>query len=207
MCREEGGVAERSKALVLKTSVSSRNQGFESLPLRQSGFLEKYPRGRRGSPAKGVGWLTPARGFKSLFLRHFCGAKWCNGSTADSDSVSLGSSPSFAASAILEGFVAKRALERIVEAEEAAKKLETRAKNDIKSSFAELEEFIEKMKEESYKKVADFTEERQALSVQNRTIRLAKVDEDLSLAFSELKKIADEKASEAVKMIVGKICE
>ena len=32
--------------------------------------LQKYPRGRRGSPAKGVGWIKPARGFKSLLLRH-----------------------------------------------------------------------------------------------------------------------------------------
>ena len=31
--------------------------------------LQKYPRGRRGSPAKGVGWIKPARGFKSLLLR------------------------------------------------------------------------------------------------------------------------------------------
>ena len=103
--------------------------------------------------------------------------------------------------------MAKRALERIVEAEEAAKRLEVRAKNDIKSSFAKLEETIEKMKEESYKKVADFIEERRNFSIQNRTIRLAKVDEDLSLAFSELKKIADEKSAEAIKMVVGKMCK
>ena len=32
--------------------------------------LQKYPRGRRGSPAKGVGWIKPPRGFKSLLLRH-----------------------------------------------------------------------------------------------------------------------------------------
>ena len=74
-----GGVAERSKALVLKTSVPSRDRGFESLLLRHGflriGLLEKYPSGRRGSPAKGVGWFTPARGFKSLLLRHFC--FWC----------------------------------------------------------------------------------------------------------------------------------
>ena len=31
--------------------------------------LRKYPRGRRGSPAKGVGWIKPARGFKSLLPR------------------------------------------------------------------------------------------------------------------------------------------
>jgi len=103
--------------------------------------------------------------------------------------------------------VAKRALERIVEAEEAAKKLEIRAKNDIKSSFAELEESIERMKEESYKKVANFVEERQVFSIQNRTVRLAKVDEDVSLAVADLKKVANEKAEEAVNFIVKRICE
>ena len=45
-------------------------RGFESHSLRQFNIdLRKYPRGRRGSPAKGVGWLKPARGFKSLLLR------------------------------------------------------------------------------------------------------------------------------------------
>ena len=42
------------KALVLKTSDVERHRGFESLSLRQM-HMEKYPRGRRGSPAKGVG--------------------------------------------------------------------------------------------------------------------------------------------------------
>ena len=42
------------KALVLKTSDVERHRGFESLSLRQT-HMEKYPRGRRGSPAKGVG--------------------------------------------------------------------------------------------------------------------------------------------------------
>ena len=51
-------------ALVLKTSDAERHRGFESLSLRQLfsvepqiafGSMEKYPRGRRGSPAKGVG--------------------------------------------------------------------------------------------------------------------------------------------------------
>ena len=37
--------------------------------------MRKYPRGRRGSPAKGVGWIKPARGFKSLLPRHV-GAKF-----------------------------------------------------------------------------------------------------------------------------------
>ena len=45
-------------------------RGFESHSLRQINIdLQKYPRGRRGSPAKGVGWIKPARGFKSLLLR------------------------------------------------------------------------------------------------------------------------------------------
>ena len=47
-------MAERLKALVLKTSDVERHRGFESLSLRQM-HMEKYPRGRRGSPAKGVG--------------------------------------------------------------------------------------------------------------------------------------------------------
>ena len=44
--------------LVLKTSDVARHRGFESLSLRH---MEKYPRGRRGSPAKGVGRDTGAR--------------------------------------------------------------------------------------------------------------------------------------------------
>ena len=48
-------MAERFKALVLKTSDAERHRGFESLSLRQLNIVEKYPRGRRGSPAKGVG--------------------------------------------------------------------------------------------------------------------------------------------------------
>ena len=47
-------MAEWLKALVLKTSDVERHRGFESLSLRQM-HMEKYPRGRRGSPAKGVG--------------------------------------------------------------------------------------------------------------------------------------------------------
>ncbi len=46
-------MAEWLKALVLKTSDVERHRGFESLSLRR--IMEKYPRGRRGSPAKGVG--------------------------------------------------------------------------------------------------------------------------------------------------------
>ena len=48
-------------------------RGFESHSLRHFFkficYLQKYPRGRRGSPAKGVGWIKPARGFKSLLPR------------------------------------------------------------------------------------------------------------------------------------------
>ena len=54
-------------------------RGFESHSLRHFFIntidLRKYPRGRRGSPAKGVGWIKPARGFKSLLPRH---TKPCN---------------------------------------------------------------------------------------------------------------------------------
>ena len=53
-------MAERLKALVLKTSDVERHRGFESLSLRQM-HMEKYPSGRRGSPAKGVVWVTAAR--------------------------------------------------------------------------------------------------------------------------------------------------
>ena len=53
-------MAERLKALVLKTSDTERYRGFESLSLRQP-TLEKYPSGRRGSPAKGVVRVTAAR--------------------------------------------------------------------------------------------------------------------------------------------------
>ena len=57
---EPGAMAERLKALVLKTSDTERYRGFESLSLR-SPALEKYPSGRRGSPAKGVVRVTAAR--------------------------------------------------------------------------------------------------------------------------------------------------
>ena len=54
-----GEMSERFKELVLKTSDSAMSRGFESHSLRQSSQdfcdLEKYPSGRRGSPAKGVG--------------------------------------------------------------------------------------------------------------------------------------------------------
>ena len=57
---EPGAMAERLKALVLKTSDTERYRGFESLSLRQP-TLEKYPSGRRGSPAKGVVSVMAAR--------------------------------------------------------------------------------------------------------------------------------------------------
>ena len=64
----QGEVSEGFKELVLKTSDTARYRGFESHLLRQfflkaaaerekienNLYLEKYPRGRRGSPAKGV---------------------------------------------------------------------------------------------------------------------------------------------------------
>ena len=40
-----------------------------SANFNKSEYLRKYPSGRRGSPAKGVGWIKPARGFKSLLPR------------------------------------------------------------------------------------------------------------------------------------------
>ena len=61
-------MSEGFKELVLKTSDALRHRGFESLSLRHFAIsvtillgMEKYPRGRRGSPAKGVGWATGAR--------------------------------------------------------------------------------------------------------------------------------------------------
>ena len=57
---EPGAMAERLKALVLKTSDTERYRGFESLSLRQH-CLEKYPFELGGSPAKGVVRVTAAR--------------------------------------------------------------------------------------------------------------------------------------------------
>ena len=62
-----GEMAERLMALVLKTSDTAMYRGFESLSLRHffktaySLDMEKYPRGRRGSPAKGVVCESAAR--------------------------------------------------------------------------------------------------------------------------------------------------
>ena len=69
-----GEMSERLKEPVLKTGDVQASVG--SNPTLSATFfkfichLQKYPRGRRGSPAKGVGWIKPARGFKSLLLRH-----------------------------------------------------------------------------------------------------------------------------------------
>ena len=60
-------MAEWFKALVLKTSDAERHRGFESLSLRQVTVVEKYPRGRRGSPAKGVGWDNCREGSNPSF--------------------------------------------------------------------------------------------------------------------------------------------
>ena len=60
-------MAEWFKALVLKTSDAVRHRGFESLSLRQKLYMEKYPRGRRGSPAKGVGWVNWREGSNPSF--------------------------------------------------------------------------------------------------------------------------------------------
>ena len=74
-----GEMSERLKEPVLKTGDVQASVG--SNPTLSATFfkfichLQKYPRGRRGSPAKGVGWIKPARGFKSLLLRHV-GAKF-----------------------------------------------------------------------------------------------------------------------------------
>ena len=66
-----GEMAEWFMALVLKTSDTERYRGFESLSLRQFHIhlsdLQKYPRGRRGSPAKGVGCVKRREGSNPSF--------------------------------------------------------------------------------------------------------------------------------------------
>ena len=68
-----GEMSEWLKEPVLKTGGAQVPVG--SNPTLSANFskvnpdLRKYPSGRRGSPAKGVGWIKPARGFKSLLLR------------------------------------------------------------------------------------------------------------------------------------------
>ena len=69
-----GEMSEWLKEPVLKTGGAQVPVG--SNPTLSANFskvnpdLRKYPSGRRGSPAKGVGWIKPARGFKSLLPRH-----------------------------------------------------------------------------------------------------------------------------------------
>ena len=65
-------MAEWFMALVLKTSDTERYRGFESLSLRYSilyqlSVMQKYPRGRRGSPAKGVGCVKRREGSNPSF--------------------------------------------------------------------------------------------------------------------------------------------
>ena len=73
-----GEMSEWLKEPVLKTGGAQVPVG--SNPTLSANFskvnqdLRKYPSGRRGSPAKGVGWIKPARGFKSLLPRH--GKPW-----------------------------------------------------------------------------------------------------------------------------------
>ena len=74
-------MAEWFKALVLKTSDVERHRGFESLSLRHMEVnMEKYPRGRRGSPAKGVGWDNCREGsnpsFSAIFATHPAAFHW-----------------------------------------------------------------------------------------------------------------------------------
>ena len=67
-----GKMSERFKELVLKTSVSKETVGSNPTlsATYDEFFLEEYSSWWRGAPAKGVGRVKPARGFKSLFLRH-----------------------------------------------------------------------------------------------------------------------------------------
>ena len=64
-------MAEWFMALVLKTSDTERYRGFESLSLRHLNCIgqavQKYPRGRRGSPAKGVGCVKRREGSNPSF--------------------------------------------------------------------------------------------------------------------------------------------
>ena len=67
-----GEMSEWLKEPVLKTGGMQVPVGSNptlSANFNKSEYLRKYPSGRRGSPAKGVGWIKPARGFKSLLPR------------------------------------------------------------------------------------------------------------------------------------------
>ena len=66
-----GEVSEWFKELVLKTSDSERDRGFESHPLRQIN-MEKYSSGSRGSPAKGLGWVNRCEGSNPSFSASDC---------------------------------------------------------------------------------------------------------------------------------------
>ena len=76
-------MSEWFKELVLKTSDSGRDRGFESHSLRQLNNFElraltygEVPKWLKGIAWKAVRSLIAARGFKSLLLRHF----YCLGS-------------------------------------------------------------------------------------------------------------------------------
>ena len=66
-------MSEWLKEPVLKTGGAQvpvgSNPTLSAKLLKRHRDMRKYPSGRRGSPAKGVGWIKPARGFKSLLPR------------------------------------------------------------------------------------------------------------------------------------------
>ena len=53
---------EKKLCIIVKSEGRCKGQSSDE-------YTEKYSRGRRGAPAKGVGRLKPAREFKSLLLR------------------------------------------------------------------------------------------------------------------------------------------
>ncbi len=71
----DGEMSEWLKEPVLKTGGAQvpvgSNPTLSAIFSKVHQDLRKYPSGRRGSPAKGVGWIKPARGFKSLLPRQF----------------------------------------------------------------------------------------------------------------------------------------
>ena len=118
-------------ALVLKTSDAERHRGFESLSLRhpisyRNSVLQKYPRGRRGSPAKGVGCVKRREGSNPSFcarkdtlknsgcllLFKFLTSKWdLNGSAMNQSTVGTENRPSLRRSAGQDpSFCAKKRL-------------------------------------------------------------------------------------------------
>ncbi len=72
-----GEMSEWLKEPVLKTGGAQvpvgSNPTLSAKLLKRHRNMRKYPSGRRGSPAKGVGWIKPARGFKSLLPRQVVG--------------------------------------------------------------------------------------------------------------------------------------